>query len=269
MSWAWSYAFGKCIRCCIYCSKRFVHLKLSCRPMRNGQFAIFKQMQCDCNTDVQPLSSHAHCLHVQVRIQSVWNGGAHRDAYGCSCPLRQGSLAASPDPPSRLVGPGVVIDITEKANGNPDYGITVDDLKVKWSLAVECIVPYGNRNRLYKRNVQCHQIENDMWFLGCPYKGQVCHDNYLLPNSLSADHDFLKFKLRHYFLRILYITENGTVQCPSLLLLLQDWESQNGKIPSGAVVLMRSGWGSRYPIKERVLNTKTWKNPRTFHFPGH
>ena len=33
-------------------------------------------------------------------------------------------------PPSRLVGPGVVIDVTEKVNGNPDYGITVQDLQV-------------------------------------------------------------------------------------------------------------------------------------------
>ena len=33
-------------------------------------------------------------------------------------------------PSSHLVGPGVVIDVTEKVNGNADYAITVDDLKV-------------------------------------------------------------------------------------------------------------------------------------------
>ena len=32
-------------------------------------------------------------------------------------------------PPERLMGPGVVIDVKEKAADNPNYGVTVDDIK--------------------------------------------------------------------------------------------------------------------------------------------
>ena len=49
---------------------------------------------------------------------------------------------------------------------------------------------------------------------------------------------------------------------------LQDWEAQNGKIPASAVILMNSGWGSRYPNKKRVFNTEDERNTSSFHFPG-
>ena len=54
-------------------------------------------------------------------------------------------------PPSRLIGPGVVIDVTEKVNGNPDYGITVQDLQVSvllgvyWMNVVDLPVYYSMR----------------------------------------------------------------------------------------------------------------------------
>ena len=32
-------------------------------------------------------------------------------------------------PPERLIGPGVVIDVKEQAKANPNYGVTVADIK--------------------------------------------------------------------------------------------------------------------------------------------
>lgn len=54
------------------------------------------------------------------------HGGTHMDA-----PLHfaKGKDAADEVPLERLVGPAVVIDITEKSNANADYQITVDDLQ--------------------------------------------------------------------------------------------------------------------------------------------
>jgi kynurenine formamidase len=54
-------------------------------------------------------------------------------------------------------------------------------------------------------------------------------------------------------------------------LTVQDllaWESQRGRIPDGAIVLMLSGWGSRWPNAQRYLGTETPNDARTFHFPG-
>jgi len=36
---------------------------------------------------------------------------------------------------------------------------------------------------------------------------------------------------------------------------LEAWEKQHGRIPKGALVLMLSGWGERWPDKKRYLGT--------------
>jgi kynurenine formamidase len=47
-----------------------------------------------------------------------------------------------------------------------------------------------------------------------------------------------------------------------------DWESRYGRIPSGALVFLWSGWDKRWPDRQRYLGTDTPDNPRTLHFPG-
>lgn len=76
----------------------------------------------------------------------------------------------------KLIGPGVIIDVKEKARANPDYRVTVSDV--------------------------------------------------------------------------------------------EQWESRNGKIPEGAIVIMNSGWHEYYPNSTLVFNTNTSDDPSTFHFPG-
>jgi kynurenine formamidase len=49
---------------------------------------------------------------------------------------------------------------------------------------------------------------------------------------------------------------------------LQAWESRHGRIPEGAIVLMRSGWGRYWPDKQRYLGSDTPGDPKTLHFPG-
>lgn len=47
-----------------------------------------------------------------------------------------------------------------------------------------------------------------------------------------------------------------------------DWESRYGAIPPGAVVLMYTGWGKRWPDRERYLGSATPSDAKTLHFPG-
>lgn len=49
---------------------------------------------------------------------------------------------------------------------------------------------------------------------------------------------------------------------------LENWEARHGTIPPGAVVLMYTGWGKRWPDRERYLGSDTPSDPKTLHFPG-
>ena len=49
---------------------------------------------------------------------------------------------------------------------------------------------------------------------------------------------------------------------------IETWESRHGSIPTGAVVLMFTGWGKRWPDKNRYLGSDTPSDPKTLHFPG-
>lgn len=51
---------------------------------------------------------------------------------------------------------------------------------------------------------------------------------------------------------------------------LATWEAEHGEIPAGAIVLIRTGWGSRWPDRARYLGT-TKTGPAAvpeLHFPG-
>lgn len=49
---------------------------------------------------------------------------------------------------------------------------------------------------------------------------------------------------------------------------VKDWEANFGKIPDGAIVIMNSGWHSRYPNKKLVFNSEKFDDHTTFHFPS-
>ncbi len=49
---------------------------------------------------------------------------------------------------------------------------------------------------------------------------------------------------------------------------LEAWETRHGRIPRGAVVLMLTGWGQRWPDKQRYLGTDNPSDALTLHFPG-
>jgi kynurenine formamidase len=44
------------------------------------------------------------------------------------------------------------------------------------------------------------------------------------------------------------------------------WEQHHGKIPAGAIVLLRTGWASRWPDTQRYRNTDA---KGAMHFPGY
>ena len=49
---------------------------------------------------------------------------------------------------------------------------------------------------------------------------------------------------------------------------MRDWEAANGPIPDGAIVVLRTGWGERWPDRARYLGTAEPGDVAHLHFPG-
>lgn len=49
---------------------------------------------------------------------------------------------------------------------------------------------------------------------------------------------------------------------------LQAWEREHGRLPSGAIVVMNSGWTAYWPDKKRYLGTDKKGDVENLHFPG-
>src|SRR5688572_24589628 len=49
---------------------------------------------------------------------------------------------------------------------------------------------------------------------------------------------------------------------------VRNWEKRHGQIPPGAIVIMHSGWGQRWPDKKRYLGTDVAGDVANLHFPG-
>ncbi|XP_063426487.1 isatin hydrolase-like [Mytilus trossulus] len=49
---------------------------------------------------------------------------------------------------------------------------------------------------------------------------------------------------------------------------LLNWEAHFGKIPEGAVVIMKSGWYKKYPDPALVFGSEHWNNTETHKFPS-
>jgi kynurenine formamidase len=46
------------------------------------------------------------------------------------------------------------------------------------------------------------------------------------------------------------------------------WEKRNGQVPSGAIVILRTGWASRWPDRKRYLGDDTPGETTRLHFPS-
>lgn len=49
---------------------------------------------------------------------------------------------------------------------------------------------------------------------------------------------------------------------------IQDYEKRYGRIPTGAIIIMNSGWGLKYPDKEATFGTSDLNSMANFRFPG-
>jgi kynurenine formamidase len=47
------------------------------------------------------------------------------------------------------------------------------------------------------------------------------------------------------------------------------WEQRNGRIPAGAIVLLRTGWGARWPDRKRYLGDDRPGDASRLHFPSY
>jgi len=49
---------------------------------------------------------------------------------------------------------------------------------------------------------------------------------------------------------------------------ITEWERAHGRIPDGAIVLVRTGWGKYWPDRKRYLGSDTAGDTANLHFPG-
>jgi kynurenine formamidase len=50
---------------------------------------------------------------------------------------------------------------------------------------------------------------------------------------------------------------------------VQAWEQMNGRIPAGAIVLLRTGWSARWPDRKRYLGDDKPGDASNLHFPSY
>jgi kynurenine formamidase len=50
---------------------------------------------------------------------------------------------------------------------------------------------------------------------------------------------------------------------------VQAWEARNGRIPAGAIVLLRTGWSSRWPDRKRYFGDDKPGDTSNLHFPSY
>lgn len=50
---------------------------------------------------------------------------------------------------------------------------------------------------------------------------------------------------------------------------LRAWEARHGRIPDGAIVLLRTGWSARWPDRKRYLGDDTPGDASRLHFPSY
>jgi kynurenine formamidase len=50
---------------------------------------------------------------------------------------------------------------------------------------------------------------------------------------------------------------------------VQSWEQRNGRIPQGAIVLLRTGWSARWPDRKRYLGDDKPGDASNLHFPSY
>ena len=59
---------------------------------------------------------------------------------------------------------------------------------------------------------------------------------------------------------------------PDYRLSIEDvrsWEKQHGSIPPGVIVLLRTGWGKRWPDRKQYLGDDTPGDASNLHFPSY
>ena len=50
---------------------------------------------------------------------------------------------------------------------------------------------------------------------------------------------------------------------------VEEWEARNGPLPQGAIVLLRTGWASRWPDRKRYFGDDTPGDVAHLHFPSY
>src|SRR4051812_21713248 len=61
----------------------------------------------------------------------------------------------------------------------------------------------------------------------------------------------------------------GDADCRMTVADVEAFERAHGRIPNGAIVVLHSGWGARWPDRSRYLGTDVPLDVKNLHFPGY
>ncbi len=69
---------------------------------------------------------------------------------------------------------------------------------------------------------------------------------------------------------VIDITDKADADADATLTVddIEAWEQRNGAVPEGSIVIVRSGWGSRWPDWNAYYGSETPDDVATLHFPG-
>ena len=78
-----------------------------------------------------------------------------------------------------------------------------------------------------------------------------------------------QLSVKNFFLPAVVVDVSASLNSnPDYRLTVQDiqnWEKSHGPVPAGAAVLLRTGWGTRWPSQDRYINQDA---KGVMHFPG-
>ena len=131
------------------------------------------------------------------------------------------------------------------------------------------LVPWPGDKRWFEARINA-SVEHDGYFTRSfwmleHYGTHLDAPIHFPPGKTSVD----QIPLRQFFGRAVVLdaraegAANADYQLPASRI--QDWEKRHGEIPEGAIVLLRSGWSSRWPDAASYRNED---GAGRMHFPG-
>jgi kynurenine formamidase len=116
--------------------------------------------------------------------------------------------------------------------------------------------------------------EGGYWYASGSFSSPEHLGTHLDAPAHFAEHGWsnVDIPLQRLFARGALIDISAKAEADADALLTPDdiaaWEQRNGPVPEGAIVVVRTGWASRWPDWNEYYGSETPEDVTTLHFPG-